>query len=163
MPQILKSIGPNLWISLAHKTPTYDTRLLLKTIFDKPAFVKFKINNNLNKIILKHIQNNQTSIGKSIPALAYKFENTQEKNPQTKVSRFLLNFCDFQNENNTLGYGYKNLQKSYSLGYGFLFFVIFISDMINYIFREIFVGFYSMQYICRRVKNISFSKKHGTT
>ncbi len=43
--QIFKSIGPSLWISLAHKTPFYDTKMLLKVIFDKTAFVKVKISN----------------------------------------------------------------------------------------------------------------------
>ncbi len=38
------------------------------------------------------------------------------------------NVCDFQKENHTLGYGFKNLYKIYSLAsYGFLFFVISIS------------------------------------
>jgi hypothetical protein len=83
--------------------------MLLKVVFDKTALVKFKISNNLNETIIKHIQNNQKSIGKSIPALAYGFEKSKEKNPQTKVSRFLLNFCDFQKENHNLGYGFKNL------------------------------------------------------
>jgi hypothetical protein len=81
--------------------------MLLKVVCDKNVFVKFKINNNLNKTLMKHIQNNQKSIGKSIPA--YGFEKSQEKNPQTKVSRFLLNFCDFLEENHTLAYGFKNL------------------------------------------------------
>ncbi len=34
---------------------------------------------------------------------------------------------DIQKENQTLGYGFENLQKIYSLAYGFLFFVISIS------------------------------------
>jgi hypothetical protein len=35
-----------LWISLAHKTPSYDTKMLLKVVFGKTEFVKFKISNN---------------------------------------------------------------------------------------------------------------------
>ncbi len=56
-----KSKGPSLWISLANSTPSYDTKMLLKVVFDKTAFVKFKINNNftLNKTLTKHIKNNQ--------------------------------------------------------------------------------------------------------
>ncbi len=49
--QIFKFIGPSLWISLAHNTPSYDTKMLLKVNFDKTAFVKFKISNNLKQNI----------------------------------------------------------------------------------------------------------------
>jgi hypothetical protein len=49
---------------------------------DKTAFVKFKISNNFNKKIMKHIQNNQKSIGKSIPANG--FSKSSEKNLRTK-------------------------------------------------------------------------------
>jgi hypothetical protein len=35
--------------SLAHKTPTYDTKMLLKVVFDKTAFKTFKISNNFKK------------------------------------------------------------------------------------------------------------------
>jgi hypothetical protein len=41
----------------------------LKVIFDKTAFVKFK--NSNNKTLMKHIQNNQKSQGKSIPAYGF--------------------------------------------------------------------------------------------
>jgi hypothetical protein len=47
---------------LAQKTPSpYDTKMLLKVVFDKTGFVKFKISTgiNLNKTLMKHIQNNQ--------------------------------------------------------------------------------------------------------
>jgi hypothetical protein len=67
---------------------------------------------------LKHIQNNQNSIGKS---------KISRKNREPKVSRLLPNVFDFQTENHTLVYGFKNLKKTYSLAYGFLFFVISIS------------------------------------
>ncbi len=36
---------------MAHKTPYYNTKMLLKVVFDKTAFIKFKICNNLNKTI----------------------------------------------------------------------------------------------------------------
>jgi hypothetical protein len=29
-----------------HKAPSYDTKMLLKVVFDKTVFVKFKISNN---------------------------------------------------------------------------------------------------------------------
>jgi hypothetical protein len=50
-----------------NETPTYDTKMLLKAFFDKTAYVKFRIS-NIYKTLMKHIQNNQKSIGKSIPA-----------------------------------------------------------------------------------------------
>ncbi len=34
---------PSLRISLAHKTPYCNTKMLLKVVFDKTTFVKFKI------------------------------------------------------------------------------------------------------------------------
>jgi hypothetical protein len=46
---------------------------------------------------------------KSIPA--YGFQKSQEKILEPKVSRVLPNVYDFQKENHTLGYGFKNLQK----------------------------------------------------
>jgi hypothetical protein len=55
------------------------------------------------------------------------FKNLEEKICEPKVSRLLSNVCDFQKENHTLGYGFKNLNKTCSLAYGFLFFVISIS------------------------------------
>jgi hypothetical protein len=55
------------------------------------------------------------------------FKNLKTKTKEPKVSRLLSNVCDFQKESHTLGYGFKNLLKIYSLAYGFLFFVISIS------------------------------------
>ncbi len=54
---IFRSIG--LWISWAHKTTAYDTKMLLKVILI------------LNKTLMAHIQNNQKSTGKSIPAFGF--------------------------------------------------------------------------------------------
>jgi hypothetical protein len=56
--------------------------MLLNVVFDKIAFVKFNISNNLKQEFTKQIQNNQKSIGKSMPT--YGFLESQEKNPQTK-------------------------------------------------------------------------------
>ncbi len=33
--KIFKSIGPSPWISLAHKTTSFDAKMLLKIFFDK--------------------------------------------------------------------------------------------------------------------------------
>jgi hypothetical protein len=89
-----------------HKTPTYDIKMLLRDFFDETVFVKFRIS-NIYKTLVKHIQYNQKSIGKSIPA--YEFKKSQEKICEPKVSRFLPNVCDFQKEKQTLGYEFKNL------------------------------------------------------
>jgi hypothetical protein len=45
--------------------------MLLKVVLDKTAFVKFKINNNFNKTLMKHIQNNTKSIGKSMSGYGF--------------------------------------------------------------------------------------------
>jgi hypothetical protein len=55
----------------------------------------------LNKTLIKHIQNNNKSIGKSIPALDFK--NLKKKICKPKVLRLWQSVCDFQKENHTLG------------------------------------------------------------
>jgi hypothetical protein len=65
----------------AHKTVSYDTKRLVKDVFDKTAFLKFQISYNLNKTLMKHTENNKKSIGKSI--LAYGFKISRN-NPRTK-------------------------------------------------------------------------------
>jgi hypothetical protein len=63
--------------------------MLLKVDFDKSAFVKILILViNLNKSLMKHIQNNQKSIGKSMPA--YGFKKSQEKKSSNQKSQ---DFC----------------------------------------------------------------------
>jgi hypothetical protein len=52
--QIFKYIWPGLWISLAHKTPFYDTKMPLRVVFDKKVFVKFKIINIINNFKTKY-------------------------------------------------------------------------------------------------------------
>jgi hypothetical protein len=61
--------------------------MLLKAVFDKTAFVKFKIRIN-QPMDLK---------------------NLKKKSGGPKFSRVLPNVCDFPKENHTLGYGYKNI------------------------------------------------------
>jgi hypothetical protein len=51
-----------------HKTPSFDTNMLPKIVFDKTALVKLKLVTALNNTLMKPIQTNQKSIGKSIPA-----------------------------------------------------------------------------------------------
>ncbi len=36
---------------MAHKTPSYDTKMLLRIVFDKTAFVEFKTSNSLKQNI----------------------------------------------------------------------------------------------------------------
>ncbi len=83
--QIFKSIGPRLWISLVHKTPSYDTK-------GKTAFVKFQIlDQNIDEthskqqkfyIIKKSLKKsaNQKSLRfpKRKPSLGYEFKNLQK-------------------------------------------------------------------------------------
>jgi hypothetical protein len=49
--RLFKSIGPSLLISLVHKTPFDGINMLPKVVFDKTAFVKFKISNNFKQTI----------------------------------------------------------------------------------------------------------------
>jgi hypothetical protein len=59
----------------APKTPTYDTKMLLKVVFDKTAFLKFKIRINLKQNI-DNTHSKQPKIHrkiKSIPVPAYGF------------------------------------------------------------------------------------------
>ncbi len=87
---------------MAHKAPSYDTKMLLKDAFNKTAFVKFKISNNFK-------QNNDETHSKQ-PKIHRKIHTSQwilksqEKNPQTKSLGLLPNVCDFEKNTNTLGY-----------------------------------------------------------
>jgi hypothetical protein len=73
----------------------------------------------------KLIENNQKkSKGKSVRYQHMDLKNLKKKMLEPKVSRLLPNVCDFQKENHTLGYGFKNLKKIYGLAHGFSFFVI---------------------------------------
>jgi hypothetical protein len=79
--------------------------------------------------LIEQIKNNQKSMKQSqqtIPAYGF-LKILSKKSAKPKVSTLLPNVCDFQKENHTLGYGFKNLKKIYSLAYGFFFFVISIS------------------------------------
>jgi hypothetical protein len=51
--QIFTFIGPSLWISVAHKTPSYDTKMLLKVVIDKTAFLS-----NLRLVISYNFKQN---------------------------------------------------------------------------------------------------------
>jgi hypothetical protein len=81
------------------------------------------------KAVVYTLRNNQKSIGKSIPAFGFK--KSQEKIRKLKVSRLLPNLWDFPKKFHTLGYGFKNLYEIFRLAYGFVFFVIAISELLR--------------------------------
>jgi hypothetical protein len=66
----------------AHKTSSYDEKMLLEIVFDETAFVKFKINIKFKQKIDETHPKQPKSIGKSIPACGFK--NLKKKNPKTK-------------------------------------------------------------------------------
>jgi hypothetical protein len=63
----------------AHKKTSYNTKMLLKVVFDKKALVNFN------------------------------FKNLQKKSANKKSQNICQMFVFFQKENHTLGYGFKNL------------------------------------------------------
>jgi hypothetical protein len=55
------------------------------------------------KIMMKHIQTTKN------PYQPMDFKNLEKKTREQKVSRLLPNVCDFQKENHTIRYVFKNL------------------------------------------------------
>jgi hypothetical protein len=78
--------------------------MLWKVVFDKTAFVKFKICNNFKQKI-DETHSKQPKIHTSLWILKI----SRKKNRKPKVSRLLPYVCDFQSKNYTLGYGFENL------------------------------------------------------
>ncbi len=115
--QIFKSMGPSL------QTPSYDTKMLLKVVFDKTAFVKFKIRNYFTQNIYE-ILSKQPKIHTSLWILKI----SRKKSENQKSRDFCHMFVIFKQKTIHFGYRFKNLQKIYSLANGFLFFVISISE-----------------------------------
>ncbi len=60
----------------AHKTPSYDAKML-QVVYDKTAFVNLRLIIIFNKTLMKHIQNYQKSIGRSILANTNGFKRYQ--------------------------------------------------------------------------------------
>jgi hypothetical protein len=56
---------------LAHKSPSYDTKMPLKIAFDKTAFVKFKISNKMKQNIDETHLKQPKIYRKSIPAYGF--------------------------------------------------------------------------------------------
>jgi hypothetical protein len=106
--------------------PSRDTKMHLKVVFDKTSFVKFKISNNFTQNI-DETHAKQPKIHRKIHTSLWIIKISRKKSANQRSQDFCQNVCDFQKENHTLGYGFKNLWKIYNLPYGFLFFVISIS------------------------------------
>ncbi len=102
--------GGSLFVYLFHFRPYFIRGSFLCQFF----FIRY--------ILMKQIQDNQKLIGKSIQAYVV-LKISRKKSAKCQMP----NFCDFQIKNHALGHGFKNLQKIYSLAYGFLFFVTSIS------------------------------------
>jgi hypothetical protein len=82
-----------------------------KVVFDKTAFVKFKISNNLTQNIDETDSNNKKFIGKSIPA--YGFKKSQEKKSANQKSQdFCQIFVICNKKILRLGNGFKIYRKS---------------------------------------------------
>ncbi len=63
---IFKSIGPNLWISLKHKTPFNDLKLLLKVVFDETHSNQPKIHREIHTSLwILNISRNKSANQKS--------------------------------------------------------------------------------------------------
>ncbi len=73
----------SLWISLAHKTPSCDSNVLTKVVFDKTAFVNLKLVITLKKTVIKQIENNQKSIENPYPTSLWILKMSR-KSPRTK-------------------------------------------------------------------------------
>ncbi len=112
---IFKSIGPSPWISLAHKTPSYDTIIVPKVFFDKNmcVTVKFEISNYL-KQNNDETDSEQPKIPRKIHTRLWILKTSRKKFANQKSRDFCPNLFD-------------PIKKIHRLGYGFLFFVISIS------------------------------------
>jgi hypothetical protein len=73
----------------------------------KVAFVKFKISNNFKRNI-DETHSKQPKIHRKTHTSLWILKITRKKFAN-QVLRLLPNVCDFQKENHTLGYGFKNL------------------------------------------------------
>jgi hypothetical protein len=69
--------------------------MFLKVVFDKTAFVKFKIGNNFKQNI-DETHSKQPKIHRKIHTSLWIFTNLKKKICEPKASRLLPNLCDFQ-------------------------------------------------------------------
>jgi hypothetical protein len=75
--------------------------MLPNVVFDKTAFVKFKISNNLTQTLMKQIQNNQKSIRK-IHASLWTLKISRIKSANQKSRDFFQIFV-ISNNKKTIG------------------------------------------------------------
>ncbi len=82
-----------------HKTPSYDTKLLLKVVFDKTAFVKLKISNNFNQNI-DETHSKQPKIHRKIHTSLWILKVSRKKSSnQTSwdfCQKFVISITDFK-------------------------------------------------------------------
>jgi hypothetical protein len=103
-------------------------------------FLFGNVNKKQNKIINNLKQNidetnprsRQSKIYRKIHTSQWILKISRNKSVNQKSRDFCQMFVISKKENHTLGYRFKNLQKIYSLSYGFLFFVISISEKSNH-------------------------------
>ncbi len=95
---ILKSIGPSLWIYWAQKTPSYDTNMLAKVVFDKTEFVKFKISNNFKQNMMKNTSK-QPKIHRKIYNSIWILKISREKSASQRSPDFCQIFVTFPIKN----------------------------------------------------------------
>ncbi len=86
---------------MAHRTPSYNTKMLLKVIFDKTVFIKFKISNNFKQNI-DEAHSKQPKVYRKIYSNLSTFKILRKKIPEPKVSRLFPKVSDFRKENHTL-------------------------------------------------------------
>jgi hypothetical protein len=69
--------------SLAHKTPSYDTKIFLKVIFDKTLFEKINISNNF-KLNIDETHSKQLKIYKKIHSNLWILKISRKKSANAK-------------------------------------------------------------------------------
>jgi hypothetical protein len=70
-----------------HKAPSYDTKKLQKIVFDKTAFVKFKINNNFEQKI-DETHSKQPKIHRKIKTSLWILKVTRKNLPTKSLETF---------------------------------------------------------------------------
>jgi hypothetical protein len=82
-------------ISLAYKTPSYDINMLPKVVYDKTAFVKFKIVDNFKQNI-DETNSKQPKIHRKIHSSLWTLKISRKKSTNQNVKSHFPNLCDFQ-------------------------------------------------------------------
>jgi hypothetical protein len=100
--------------------------MLLKVVFDKTAFVKFKISNN-SKQNIDETHSKQLKTHRNMYTIQWVSKISRKKSGNNKSRHFCQMFV-ISKRIPYPGYGFKNVKKVYSLAYGFLFFVISIPE-----------------------------------